>query len=382
MGNAESSASSPESSPAAEDKTLSLCDSPPVCAVASPPAANCTNHRCADGQSAGAGSSAEERSTESLFGGKREREQPLDGSIFQACTPDSGADTNTGSGRQEKRARVEEEMMKKLSGSEQPVDLSSALQAEVFEEGMQNTEQVARESPTKASSPSLEPEGKEAFKGVNLLDSHEISVQNCKDDGSASSTQQELSAPLAVDGSKSVNADTSDLLLESPARSSAGLRPLDSDAQETGAETCLLASRAPTPTTSGMQRNQASIMEEPSPNSAHSEDDFPLRLSLSLRRQLCLDPPTSLLRSAVACSPTVYDALGRIVVEDGLIRMRVLNFSTGMGPGLRDESQSCDSPRKQVVNSVTASHARGDLSYRHASKPTKWERRLVRMVSD
>ena len=141
--------------------------------------------------------------------------------------------------------------MKKLSGSEQPVDLSSALQAEVFEEGMQNTEQVARESPTKASSPSLEPEGKEAFKGVNLLDSHEISVQNCKDDGSASSTQQELSAPLAVDGSKSVNADTSDLLLESPARSSAGLRPLDSDAQETGAETCLLASRAPTPTTSG-----------------------------------------------------------------------------------------------------------------------------------
>ena len=381
MGNAESSASSPESSPAAEDKTLSLCDSPPVCAVASPPAANCTNHRCADGQSAGAGSSAEESATESLFGGKREREQPVDGNIFQACTPDSDADANTGSGRQEKRARVEEEMMKKLSGSEQPVDLSSALQAEVFEEGMQNTEQVARESPTKASSPSLEPEGKEAFKGVNLLDSHEISVQNCKDDGSASSTQQELSAPLAVDGSKSVNADTSDLLLESPARSSAGLRPLDSDAQETGAETCLLASRAPTPTTSGMQRNQASIMEEPSPNSAHSEDDFPLRLSLSLRRQLCLDPPTSLLRSAVACSPTVYDALGRIVVEDGLARMRVLNSST-RGPGLRDESQSCDSPRKQVVNSVTASHARGDLSYRHASKPTKWERRLVRMVSD
>ena len=379
MGNAESSASSPESSPAAEDKTLSLCDSPPVCAVASPPAANCTNHRCADGQSAGAGSSAEESATESLFGGKREREQPVDGNIFQACTPDSDADANTGSGRQEKRARVEEEMMKKLSGSEQPVDLSCALQAE---EGMQNTEQVAHESPTKASSPNLEPEGKEAIKGVNLLDSHEISVQNCKDAGSASSTQQELSAPLAVDGSKSVNADTSDLLLESPARSSAGLRPLDSDAQETGAETCLLASRAPTPTTSGMQRNQASIMEEPSPNSAHSEDDFPLRLSLSLRRQLCLDPPTSLLRSAVACSPTVYDALGRIVVEDGLIRMRVLNFSTGMGPGLRDESQSCDSPRKQVVNSVTASHARGDLSYRHASKPTKWERRLVRMVSD
>ncbi|MGB1601890.1 MAG: hypothetical protein ACPIOQ_54690, partial [Promethearchaeia archaeon] len=142
-----------------------------------------------------------------------------------------------------------------------------------------------------------------------------------------------------------------------------------------------LASRAPTPTTSGMQRHQASIMEQPPPNSAHSEDDFSLRLSLSLRRQLCLDPPTSLLRSAVACSPTVYDALGRIVVEDGLARMRVLNSSTH-GPGLRDESQSCDSPRKQVVNSVIASYARGDLSYRHASKPTKWERRLVRMVSD
>ena len=72
MGNAESSANSPESSPAPEDRSPSFCDSPPACAVAPPPAA-CTNHRCADGQDVGAGSSAEESVTESLFGGKRER---------------------------------------------------------------------------------------------------------------------------------------------------------------------------------------------------------------------------------------------------------------------------------------------------------------------
>ena len=371
MGNAESSANSPESSPAPEDRSPSFCDSPPACAVAPPPAA-CTNHRCADGQDVGAGSSAEESVTESLFGGKREREKPVDGSTFQAGTPDSSADTNIGSGRKEKRARVEEckeEMKKKLSGSEQPVDLSSALQVDL--EGVQNTAQVAREWPTKASSPNLEPEGKEVINGDNLLGSlqavHEISVQDCKDAGSASSTQQDLSAPPAVDDSKSVNADTSD-------------SPADSDAQET----CLWASRAPTQTTTGMQRNRGSVMEAPPPNSAHSEDDFSLRLSLALRRQLCLDTeytPTSLLRSAVACSPTVYDALGRIVVEDGLARMQVVNSST-WGPGLRDQSQDCDSSCKQVVNSVIDSRARGDLSCREVSKPTKWERRLVRMVRD